>query len=101
MRVHRRRSARHETDQKGGNLPHSIGRISTQDRGTILPGARPDRSTQGHPLSPATPQGNLPGKIDLMLTYVENDTDFKLEFGDMNEASYNSLESVLNEMAHV
>jgi hypothetical protein len=36
--------------------------------------------------------------IDLMLTYVENGTQFTREFGDINEAYYNSLESVLHEM---
>jgi hypothetical protein len=36
---------------------------------------------------PATPPGNLLGTIDLMLTYVQNDTEFTLEFGDINEAS--------------
>jgi hypothetical protein len=43
--------------------------------------------------------GNLMGTIDLMLTYVENGTEFTHEFGDINESFYNSLESVLNEMA--
>ncbi len=42
--------------------------------------------------------GNLEGTIDLMLTYVENGTEFTHEFGDINESFYNSLESVLNEM---
>jgi hypothetical protein len=45
--------------------------------------------------------GNLNGTIDLMLTYVENGTQFTHEFGDINEAFYNSLESVLNEMAEL
>jgi hypothetical protein len=45
--------------------------------------------------------GNLPGTIDLMLTYVENGTEFTLQFGDINEPFYNSLESVLNEMAQL
>jgi hypothetical protein len=43
--------------------------------------------------------GNIPGVIDLMLSYVENGTDFTREFGDINEAYYNSLESVMNEMS--
>jgi hypothetical protein len=43
--------------------------------------------------------GNIAGTIDLMLTYVENGTAFTREFGDINEAYYNSLESVMNEMA--
>jgi hypothetical protein len=42
--------------------------------------------------------GNLVGMIDLMLTYVENGTQFTRDFGDVNEAYYNSLESVLGEM---
>src|SRR5882757_3081954 len=35
--------------------------------------------------------GNLTGTIDLMLTYVENGTEFTHEFGDINESFYNSL----------
>lgn len=45
--------------------------------------------------------GNLTGTIDLMLTYVENGTEFTHEFGDINESFYNSLESALNEMAQL
>jgi hypothetical protein len=45
--------------------------------------------------------GILTGTIDLMLTYVENGTEFTHEFGDINESFYNSLESVLNEMAQL
>lgn len=45
--------------------------------------------------------GNLAGTIDLMLTYVENGTQFTREFGDINEAYYNSLESVLHEMTQL
>ena len=45
--------------------------------------------------------GNLDGTIDLMLTYVENGTEFTHQFGDINESFYNSLESVLNEMAQL
>ncbi len=44
---------------------------------------------------------NLAGTIDLMLTYVENGTEFTHQFGDINESFYNSLESVLNEMAQL
>lgn len=44
---------------------------------------------------------NLAGTIDLMLTYVENGTQFTREFGDMNDAFYNSLESVLREMTQL
>ena len=36
-----------------------------------------------------------------MLTYVENGTKFTHEFGDINESFYNSLESVLTEMAQL
>ncbi len=36
-----------------------------------------------------------------MLTYVENGTEFTYQFGDINESFYNSLESVLNEMAQL
>ena len=45
--------------------------------------------------------GNLEGTIDLMLTYVENGTEFTRQFGDINESFYNSLESVLNELAQM
>jgi len=45
--------------------------------------------------------GNLTGTIDLMLTYVESGTEFTHQFGDINESFYNSLESVLNEMAQL
>jgi hypothetical protein len=41
---------------------------------------------------------DLAGTIDLMLTYVESGTEFTNQFGDINEAFYNSLESVLDEM---
>jgi hypothetical protein len=43
--------------------------------------------------------GNLAGGIDLRLTYVENGTEFSRQFGYPVESFYNSLESVLNEMA--
>lgn len=43
--------------------------------------------------------GNIAGVIELMLTYVENGTDFTRQFGGINEAYYNSLESVMNEMS--
>lgn len=33
-----------------------------------------------------------------MLTYVETGTQFTRDYGDINEAYYNSLESVLREM---
>ena len=43
--------------------------------------------------------GNVAGTVDLLLTYVENGTEFTQQFGDINEAYYNSLESALNELA--
>ncbi|MBY0248111.1 MAG: hypothetical protein K2Q17_10640 [Nitrospiraceae bacterium] len=45
--------------------------------------------------------GDLTGTIDLMLTYVETGTQFTRDFGDINEAYYNSLESVLREMTQL
>ena len=42
--------------------------------------------------------GNLEGTIDLLLTYVENGTQFTREFGDINEPFYNSLDSALEEL---
>ena len=43
-------------------------------------------------------RGDLAGTLDLMLTYVENGTRFTNEYGDISEAFYNSLLSVLNEI---
>lgn len=45
--------------------------------------------------------GNVAGTIDLLLTYVENGTEFTQQFGDINEAYYNSLESVAAEMSRL
>jgi hypothetical protein len=45
--------------------------------------------------------GNQEGTIDLMLTYVENGTKFTREFGDIDAPFYDSLESVLNEIAQL
>jgi hypothetical protein len=45
--------------------------------------------------------GNLAGTIDLMLTYVENGTQFTRQYGDLNAAYYHSLESVLHEMTQL
>jgi len=45
--------------------------------------------------------GNLMGTIDLMLTYVENGTEFTWQFGDINASFYDSLASVLSEMAQL
>ena len=43
--------------------------------------------------------GNLPGTVDLLLTYVENGTRFTREYGDIDERFYNSMESALTELA--
>ena len=43
----------------------------------------------------------MEGAIELMLTYVESGTDFTRQFGDINAAYYNSLESVMNEMVQL
>jgi len=43
--------------------------------------------------------GNLPGTAELMMTYVENGAQFTHEFGDIDERFYNSVESVLEELA--
>lgn len=45
--------------------------------------------------------GNLPGTMDLLMTYVENGTRFTREYGDIDERFYNSLESVLQELANL
>ncbi len=45
--------------------------------------------------------GNLAGTIELMLTYVETGTEFTRDYGDINEAYYDSLESVLREMTQL
>ena len=44
---------------------------------------------------------DLAGTLELMLTYVEKGTEFTREYGDINEAFYNSLESVLEEAAQI
>jgi len=43
--------------------------------------------------------GNIPGTVELLMTYVENGTRFTHEFGDIDERFYNSLESSLEELA--
>jgi hypothetical protein len=45
--------------------------------------------------------GNLVGTLDLMLTYVETGTEFTNTYGDLWESFYSSMESVLNEIAHL
>jgi len=37
--------------------------------------------------------GNLPGTVELLMTYVENGTEFTHEYGDIDERFYNSIES--------
>ena len=44
--------------------------------------------------------GNVAGTIELLLTFVEEGTAFTHEFGDINEAYYDSLESALIEMVN-
>jgi len=43
--------------------------------------------------------GNIPGMAELLMTYVENGARFTHEFGDIDERFYNSVESVLAELA--
>jgi predicted DNA-binding protein len=43
--------------------------------------------------------GNLPGTVELLMTYVENGTRFTHEYGDIDERFYSSVESVLDELA--
>ncbi len=42
--------------------------------------------------------GNVAGTIDLLLTYVENGTEFTADLGYANEPYFNSLESASEEM---
>ena len=44
---------------------------------------------------------NVPGTIELMLTYVECGTGFTLDYGDIDSRLYSSLSSVLREMADI
>jgi len=41
---------------------------------------------------------NLPGTVELLMTYVENGTRFTHEFGDIDERFYDSMESALAEL---
>lgn len=41
---------------------------------------------------------NISNLIDLMLYYVENGVRFTLEYGDINEAFYNSMESMFDDV---
>jgi len=43
--------------------------------------------------------GNLAGTLELMLTYVETGTDYTQQFGDIDDKYYDSLESVILEIA--
>jgi len=43
--------------------------------------------------------GNLPGTVELLMTYVENGTRFTHEYGDIDERFYDSVESALEELA--
>lgn len=43
--------------------------------------------------------GNLAGTAELLMTYVENGTEFTRQYGDINERFYTSLESALDELA--
>ena len=45
--------------------------------------------------------GNAAGAVELMLTFVENGTEFTLQFGDIDGPFYNHLASVLNEMVEL
>lgn len=42
---------------------------------------------------------NIPGTAELMMTYVESGVRFTSEYGDIDERFYNSVESVLEELA--
>ena len=43
--------------------------------------------------------GNLSGTAELLMTYVENGAEFTHEYGDIDEPFYNSVASVLGELA--
>ena len=43
--------------------------------------------------------GNLPGTVELLMTYVENGVKFTHEYGDIDERFYGSVESALDELA--
>lgn len=42
---------------------------------------------------------NIPGTVELLMTYVESGVRFTREYGDIDERFYNSVESVLDELA--
>jgi len=43
--------------------------------------------------------GNVAGTAELLMTYVETGTEFTLDFGDIGERFYSSVESALDELA--
>lgn len=43
--------------------------------------------------------GSIPGTAELLMTYVENGTQFTRDFGDIDERFYKSLESALSELS--
>lgn len=43
--------------------------------------------------------GNMPGTVELLMTYVESGTRFTRQYGDIHEGFYSSVESALNELA--
>ena len=43
--------------------------------------------------------GNLPGTVELLMSYVENGARFTHEFGDIDERFYSSVDSALDELA--
>lgn len=43
--------------------------------------------------------GNIPGTAELLMSYVENGVEFTNQYGDIDERFYNSVESVLDELA--
>lgn len=45
--------------------------------------------------------GNVEGTIELLLTYLENGNEFTCEFGDINGPFYDSLCSVMDELAEL
>jgi len=45
--------------------------------------------------------GNAAGTVELMLTFVENGTEYTRQFGDIDGPFYNQLASVLNEMVQL
>jgi len=42
---------------------------------------------------------NLPGTVELLMTYVESGASYTCDFGDIDERFYDSMESALDELA--